>query len=121
MDNSAIAIGNGELLSIIYNNVRAKNDFLGSTLTIDNVILSTLEEVNRASSIAAQLYVLGRKGDVNGDGLLTITDVAAAIAYILEEEPEGCNKAQADMNGDGDITVADVVAIVDLMMKETIH
>lgn len=51
------------------------------------------------------------KGDVNGDGFVTISDVTALIAMLLNGNPTVEDNPAADMNGDGSITIADVTAI----------
>lgn len=54
-------------------------------------------------------------GDVNGDGVVNIVDVAQTISYITGTEPEGFQKAAADTDGNGTIDQADVKAIVSLI------
>lgn len=49
------------------------------------------------------------KGDVNGDGVVTVVDVTALFNAISESR--SADPAVADFNGDGEITVADVMAI----------
>ena len=52
------------------------------------------------------------KGDINGDGVLDITDVVMARSYIvgnIELTPEQISSG--DMNGDGEIGIIDVVAM----------
>lgn len=56
---------------------------------------------------------LADKGDVNGDGQITITDAALVMEYLTTKAmPEGFVPRAADTNGDGRITNADVVAIL---------
>jgi len=52
------------------------------------------------------------KGDVNGDGEVTIADVNAVIDLILA----GGYDAVADVNGDGEVTIADVNAVIDIIL-----
>lgn len=54
-------------------------------------------------------------GDVNGDGVVNIVDVAQTISYITGTEPEGFKKAAADTDGNGTVDQADVKAIVGLI------
>ena len=49
------------------------------------------------------------KGDVNGDGEVTIADVNAVIEVILGHGANG----MADVNGDNEVTIADVNIIID--------
>ena len=58
-------------------------------------------------------------GDVNGDGIISITDVMLTVSYIIGEKITSVFiKANADVNQDGDITIADVVEIVAIILKQ---
>lgn len=52
-------------------------------------------------------------GDVNGDGVVDIADVNAAIDMILGLQD---NKAAADVNGDGIVDVADMNGIINIIL-----
>ena len=52
------------------------------------------------------------KGDVNGDGEVTIADVNAVIEVILGHGANG----MADVNGDKEVTIADVNVIIDIIL-----
>lgn len=54
-----------------------------------------------------------KKGDVNGDGEVTIADVTALVNIILGKNDK---KAIADVNGDDDVTIADVTALVNIIL-----
>ena len=54
-----------------------------------------------------------KKGDVNGDGEVTIADVTALVNIILGKNDK---KAIADVNGDNDVTIADVTALVNIIL-----
>ncbi len=51
--------------------------------------------------------------DVNGDGVVTASDVTALYDYMLGNVPGG---DQFDVNGDGVVTAADVTALYDSML-----
>ena len=55
------------------------------------------------------------KGDANGDGQVTISDVVAVENVLHGSTPAGFNAAAADVNGDGQITIADVVGITNII------
>ena len=57
---------------------------------------------------------LGMRGDVNGDGDITIADGVAVLNAMAGETVPG----NADVNGDGDITIADFVAVLNLMAAQ---
>lgn len=56
------------------------------------------------------------RGDVNGDGDVTIADVSALIDYLLTGDPTGVNLAAANCNGDSDVSIADVSALIDFLL-----
>ncbi len=56
------------------------------------------------------------KGDVNGDGLVNITDVVCLVNYILDSDSIGIILEAADMNEDGEVNITDVVALVDYVL-----
>lgn len=123
--NAAIAAGEGPLLSIIYNK-ESEVQIEQTIIQIDNVILSTLEEKNRASTMTASMVVKAQEpdepegllGDANGDGIVTVTDVVCVVEYIQGRQPAGFNKKLADVTQDGDITVSDIAGIINIIMKK---
>ena len=68
---------------------------------------------------AGDFVVKPVKGDVNGDGQITIADVTALVNIVLGKdstEPHQYNHNLADINGDGEITIADVTALVNKIL-----
>ena len=55
-------------------------------------------------------------GDVNGDGVVNVTDVTALINKILGNSPTGFNSIVADLNGDGAINVSDVTLLINKIL-----
>ena len=53
------------------------------------------------------------KGDVNGDGEVSISDVNAVIDMILTSDPE----ISGDVDGDGEVGISDVNAVIDLILN----
>jgi hypothetical protein len=56
-------------------------------------------------------------GDVNGDGLVNVTDIVATVNFIMEKPSDGFNKDAADLNGDGLVNVTDIVMMVSIIMN----
>ena len=56
------------------------------------------------------------KGDVNGDGKLSILDVTALIEYLLTGTDDGLNLYAADVNDSGEVSVADLTVIISLLL-----
>lgn len=53
-----------------------------------------------------------RRGDANGSGTVTVTDISVTVDIILEE---GYDEG-ADANGNGKVTVTDIADIVDIIL-----
>ncbi len=56
------------------------------------------------------------KGDVNGDGEVTVADINALIDIILTGDADQDTMRRADVNEDGEINVADVNTLIDIIM-----
>ena len=54
------------------------------------------------------------RGDVNGDGNITISDVTNLIDILLSG---GDIPAGADVNGDGDVSIKDVTDLIDILLS----
>ena len=66
----------------------------------------------KADGAVIKTYQLMVTGDTNGDGEVSITDMLAVKAHILNKTPlSGVNAQAADTNGDGGISVTDFIQI----------
>lgn len=113
--NQQIAAGEGALVTLLYNKVDPSIKYIGSTITVDNIILSTPDGKNQSSSSVAAT-VANKRGDVNGDGIITVADVTAVVDILLERQTPNITVANADMNGDGQVTIFDVVETIHLVL-----
>jgi len=57
------------------------------------------------------------RGDVNGDGSVTITDVTALINYLLSQDASGVNLEAANCNQDSDVNITDVTTLVNYLLS----
>ncbi len=55
------------------------------------------------------------RGDVNGDGSITIADVTALVNIILGKTTD-YDQRVADVNEDNSVTIADVTALVNIIL-----
>jgi len=55
-------------------------------------------------------------GDANGDGKVTVTDIAVVVNHILQLPNADFSLTGADANGDGEVTVTDIGVIVDIIL-----
>ena len=56
------------------------------------------------------------RGDVNGDGTVTIADVTVLIDYLLTGDEAAINLENADVSGDGLIGINDVTKLIDYLL-----
>lgn len=68
----------------------------------------------RSSAVGGTLTVVeSLKGDLDGDGRITLRDVTLALRWVLSKQPRiEAQKRAGDINGDGRITLADVTQIL---------
>jgi len=69
---------------------------------------------------ATHAYI-GKLGDANNDGSVTMADANMVVNYFLSTDKsdiKNFNRKKADINGDGDITMADANAIVNAFLGE---
>ena len=59
------------------------------------------------------------RGDVNGDGSVSISDVTTLIDYLLSDDASGVNLSEADCNRDGSISISDVTSLIDYLLSGT--
>ena len=63
----------------------------------------------------------GLRGDVDGNGSVTIDDVTALIDYLLGGDSSLVNLANADCNLDGGVTIDDVTELIDYLLGGEWH
>ena len=56
------------------------------------------------------------RGDADGDGQVTVSDVTALIDYLLSYDSGNINLEGADFNQDGTIDISDITAIIDFIL-----
>ena len=59
------------------------------------------------------------RGDVDGDGEVSISDVAVLIDYLLSGNASGVNLSGADCNQDETVNISDVTALIDYLLSGT--
>ena len=56
-------------------------------------------------------------GDVDNNGIVSITDVTELIDYLLSGDSAAINTAAADVDRDGNINIADVTSLIDKLLS----
>ncbi len=89
-----------------------KNVGIYSIPTNDNQ--STTPARTALSVVKRPGYLLG---DVNGDGIVNISDVTALINYLLGSQATSINTDAADINNSDSINISDVTSLINLLLK----
>ena len=98
-------------------NVTADSQFTGSaSILMKNILFTTTggtevtfaNETCTVTSASATVH-----GDVNGDSILSISDVTALIDILLTGATAG---SSADVNGDGGVSISDVTALINMLL-----
>jgi hypothetical protein len=58
-----------------------------------------------------------KRGDVNNDGSVNISDVTSLIDYLLSGNSEGINLQAADVDGNTSINISDVTSLIDMLLS----
>ncbi len=58
-------------------------------------------------------------GDVNSDGMISVTDAVAIINIILGKDGSNTLKISADLNNDGTVTVSDAVNLINSVLNDS--
>jgi len=65
-------------------------------------------------TIIEDIEVVTLKGDVNGDGVVDVADIASVIT-VMASAPQPGEASSADVNGDGTVDVADIATVITIM------
>lgn len=109
--------------AIVTFNVAADADFTGpAAIALRNTLFTTtagMEIPLGDETCTVTVPAVGKKGDVNGDGNVNISDVTALIDYLLNGNgnASGIQLDNADVDSDGNINISDVTALIDRLLQ----
>jgi hypothetical protein len=83
--------------------------YANSILTVNSSLTGGL------ATIPLDLEAPSVKGDVNGDGFVTSTDIACIVNVLAGLEPASKYEGRADVNGDNAVTSTDIAEIVNIL------
>lgn len=109
MANISIEGNEGRLLSIPFT-LNGNVDV--SSIVLKDVLLSDSRGAIRDVTVESAISL----GDVNGDGMVNVTDIIGIVNYILNTPSASFVVDAADVNEDGIINVTDIIAIVNSIL-----
>ena len=68
-------------------------------------------------TIIEDIEAVTLKGDVNGDGVVDVADIASVIT-VMASAPQPGEASSADVNGDGTVDVADIATVITIMAEK---
>lgn len=113
--NAPILENQGTLFSF---DVVAAENFTGpGTITLSRTLFSTAEGTEYRLADAECNVMKALRGDVNGDGLVNVSDINVVVNIILggKASPEVIKRA--DVNGDGMITISDINLLISIILS----
>ena len=81
----------------------------------ENHVDATYAHIDGGTSNPGYLSTRFKKGDVNMDGVVNVSDVTMLVSMILGNTP---HNAAADVNGDKAVNVSDVTALVSIILGQ---
>lgn len=73
-------------------------------------------DVNSNGAVRQIVMTSTLRGDVNGDGEVTVADVNVIISLILGASLSDEVRSRADVNGDAEVNLADVNDVIDVLL-----
>ena len=98
-----------EGLKLTYDNA---NVYVSNAETSATIALAEVQDMYFSNEAGGNEF---KRGDVNNDGNVSISDVTALIDYLLGSNTN-INTDAADCNTDNNISIADVTALIDYLL-----
>lgn len=119
MSNSPIVGNDGALFTLDYAATDG-TEYRDTELQVTDIVLSDAKGKNYASegNVTIKATFNTVLGDVNGDGVVNITDAIGLVNYILGKSTFEVNELAADVNEDGAVNITDAIAIVNLILTQ---
>ena len=112
--NKVISGTSGAIISI---QLTAANTFKGGDIKLEEQLIVTPAAAETYPADYTYCAVSAVRGDANGDGNVSVTDIAVVVNCILQlPNTYSFSEYGADANGDGQITVTDIGVIVDKIL-----
>lgn len=83
------------------------------------IVVHDRPESSYYNNVTLNYNLIGRLGDADMSGTVTIADAIAVVNHILGNTPDPFDENAADVNGDKKITISDAVGIVNIVLGNT--
>lgn len=114
LSGNTIATGEGAIMKISFQT--AAEAALGDyTVKIDDIHLSSTNGVDLTSSTINHDMKILNKGDVNGDGNVSVTDCACIVNHLYNKPNTSFYANIADVNSDNKISITDAAVIINIL------
>lgn len=119
MSNTPIKGNEGALFSLDFTAFDG-TEYRDTELQVTDIVLSNAKGKNYVSEVNVSIKATFDTvlGDVNGDGLVNITDAIGLVNYILGKAAFEVDELAADANEDGILNITDAIAIVNLILTQ---
>lgn len=119
MSNTPIEGNEGALFSLEFTAFDG-TEYRDTELRVTDIVLSNAKGKNYASEVNVSIQATFDTvlGDVNGDGLVNITDAIGLVNCILGKVAFDVDELAADANEDGILNITDAIAIVNLILTQ---
>lgn len=87
------------------------------TFGTGNVSMRITSQANPSLQDSITFTLYARRGDANGDGKTTVSDVVFLVNYLFKGGPSPVPLTAGDANCDTKVTVSDVVYLVNYLFK----
>ena len=101
-----------EGLKLTYDN---SNVYVTNAETSATIALAEVKDMYFSNEGGGSSFI---RGDVNNDGTVSISDVAALIDYMIDNTTE-INLDAADCNVDSVVSISDVSALIDYLLNQS--
>lgn len=88
------------------------------TLYVPKGTVEDYKADERWSAFFGNVMKMNKKGDIDGDDSISITDVTALIDALLINDTNVIELPAADLNEDGEVTISDLSALIDMLLTD---
>ena len=111
--NGSTLTYSAEGLKLTYDNT---NVYVNNVETTATIALAEVQDMYFSNEAGGNDFL---RGDVNGDGSVSISDVTALINYLLSGDATDVNVDAANCNQDESVSISDVTALINYLLSGT--